>query len=91
MKDERINGTRVKCYALKEGTPDRFTVVYPDEPDSTIDSRFRACVGLTGHGSALMGRHLGKRIPFAELPESLKQTVEMDTAVCECEEGSLTS
>lgn len=90
MKTELINGTRIKCYAQpdKPGHFDRFTVVYPDEKYSN-DPRLVPCAGLSGHGGAMIGRHLGKRVPFASLPEQLKRTVEMDTAVAMCETGSL--
>lgn len=82
MKDEYINGTRIKCYAQPENTScptnwDRFTVVYPHmkyNPSGTLVW----CVGLSGHSGTVVGRHLGKRVPFATLPASLRRTVEMD-------------
>lgn len=79
MKDERINGTRIKCYATPEkpGDFDRFTVVYVGQ---VADYRGHIeCVGLSGHASCQVGRHLGKRVPFASLPEHLQSVVMDDT------------
>lgn len=79
MKDEQINGTRIKCYAQpdKPGHFDRFTVVYVGQKEN--NRGHISCVGLSGHGGCVVGRHLGKRVPFASLPDSLKRTVEFDT------------
>lgn len=79
MKDERINGTRIKCYATPDNGKDfdRFTVVYPTIKEN---NNCVACVGLSGHSTAMIGRHLGKRVPFASLPDSLKRAVELDTS-----------
>lgn len=78
MKTELINGTKIKCYATPEkpGHFDRFTVVYPG---TVADSRGNLeCVGLSGHGAAQYGRHLGKRVPFSTLPQQLQNGVRAD-------------
>lgn len=67
---------RVACYALPESAGfDRWTILFPDEPASNADSRLRTCLGMSGHGSGLPGRHLGKRAPFSDMPESLRLRV----------------
>ena len=65
---------RVRCYELRDKTArDRFTILFQDEPFSTLDARLRACLGLSGHGPGLPGRHLGKRVPFSKLPPELQR------------------
>jgi hypothetical protein len=76
--DEIVGNTRVQCYVSPGDGPDRWTVVYPDQPE-TKPKTF-ACVGMSGHSSAMLGRHLGKRVKLAELPESLQGVVRADCA-----------
>lgn len=67
---------RVKCYAHPESSGfDRFTIFCVDEPSSPTNPRLRNCLGLSGWGSGVPGRHLGKRIPFDTMPESLKNRI----------------
>ena len=91
MRYERVNGQRIAVYDNgKSG--DRYTVVYLDSPEGY---NLYHCVGMSGapfwpqgvcqHGLAKLGRHLGKRIPFATLPEDCRKVVERETqeAICE--------
>ena len=83
---ERVNGQRVRCYDYGCTCADRYTVVYLDQPEH--DDLF-ACVGMSAspfhpqgigqHSAAKVGRHLGKQIPFASLPEDCRKLVEQDT------------
>lgn len=66
---------RVRCYTQPGDGRDRFTILLVDEPSSFIKSRLRECLGLSGWGSGLPGRHLGKRVPFADMPDHLKQRI----------------
>jgi len=89
MKTETILGQRIRCYdnggTDKGGTIDRFTVVYMDEP---IGSFCFEAVGMNGnpfhpqgfgqHVTAMPGKHLGKRIAFADLPEDCRKLVMQD-------------
>lgn len=80
MKTETIQTStgpqRVRCYALPyPATCDPWTILFVDEPFSSTDSRRRTCLGLSGHSGGMPGRHLGKRIPFAELPKHLQNRV----------------
>jgi hypothetical protein len=89
MKYERVNGQRIACYDDgKSG--DRYTVVYLDEPDGR-KLRCYAAVGMSAapfhpqgigqHCMATVGRHLGKRIKFVDLPEDCRRLVNRDTQV----------
>ena len=53
---------------------DRWTVVYPWDGQNCIC----ACVGLSGHSTARLGSHLGKRTPSSAIPEALLRTVQRD-------------
>lgn len=87
MKTEKINGRRFRAYDNGGKTCDRFTVVYMDEKER--DGSL-SCVGMSPnpfhpqgfgqHSSAIPGRHLGKRIPFASLPEPCQRLVRRDLA-----------
>jgi len=65
---------------------DRYTVVYMDQPESTPGCF--TCVGMSAHpfhpqgfgqhSSAKVGRHLGKRIKFEDLPADCQKLVKMD-------------
>lgn len=92
MKDDIVNGQRVRCYDDgKSG--DRYTVVYMDRPESW-EKRGRkaigtyAAVGMNGapfhpqgigqHCAAMPGRHLGKRVALKELPADCQKLVKQD-------------
>lgn len=86
MKTERIQGQRIKCYDLGHGQIDRYTVVFMDQPEKA--EKTFACLGMNGypfhpqgfgqHCSAMPGKHLGKRIPFLELPLDCQKLVIQD-------------
>lgn len=81
MKDDLINGIRVKCYELPGDGFDRWTAIFPHtrgQSDSRLDTC--DCVGMSGHSSGVIGRHLGRRVPFEKLPDNLRATVRADCA-----------
>jgi hypothetical protein len=76
--DEVIHGgNRIRCYDNGKGW-DRFTVVYLDRPELLVNTFMS--VGMSGHSTARLGKHLGKRIPFIALPDSLQRVVWNDFA-----------
>lgn len=84
MKTELIHGTPVRCYCLpqvggRQGWDD-YTVVYMNTRGQAVVGRsdLYECVGMSGHGAAMVGVHLGKRIAFADLPEQLRRVVLSD-------------
>ena len=67
-------------------TADRYTVVYKDMPErqpgtyyclSMCETPFDPC-GIGMHGGAMLGRHLGKRITFEQLPPDCQKLVKQD-------------
>ena len=79
--NETFNGHSIRCYQLSTKNYlawDNYTVVYVDQPESAVNTF--ACVGLSGHGAAKIGRHLGKRIAFSDLPDALRAVVWADLA-----------
>jgi hypothetical protein len=87
MKTETINGARIACYDNDGKSADRFTVIYLDEPERAANTF--AAVGMNAepfhpqgigqHGSAMPGRHLGRRIALADLPADCQKLVQQDT------------
>ena len=77
---------RIRCYDNGGKTADRYTVVYLDCPENApgmywsigMDSSPFHPHGFGQHGAAMLGRHLGKRIRFADLPEDCRQCVRQD-------------
>lgn len=76
--NELVNGKKIRCYVMPGDGFDRWTVVYPDQAESRPGTF--ACVGMSGHSSAMLGRHLGRRVKLAELPASLQGVVRADCA-----------
>lgn len=86
-KFDIVNGKRVKCYDDGGKALDRYTVVYLDEP---CGNHLFACLGMSEHpfhpqglgmhSTAMVGAHLGRRIPFASLPPDCRKAVEQDCA-----------
>lgn len=86
MKDDVVNGQRIRCYDDgKSG--DRYTVVYLDCPERAINV-FEAVAmseapfhpqGCGQHCAASLGRHLGKRIRFSDLPADCQRLINNDT------------
>lgn len=73
----------VRVYDNSGKTRDRYTVVFIDRP--TIEVNTWECVamshditspqGFYQHSVCKLGRHLGKRIPFAELPSEHRKRI----------------
>lgn len=91
MKHEKIFNQRITCWDNGGETWDRFTVVYLDQPENSDDlgpyrpetfaARGMSSDPFNGFGqmtTACNGRHLGKKIPFAHLPQGCRLLVEMD-------------
>ena len=86
MKKEKLN---IRCYDDGGKSVDRYTVVYMDWPENK-PGRFYSCVGMSDapfhpqgvgqHSIATVGRHLGKRIQFEDLPEDCRELVRRDLA-----------
>ena len=84
---DTVNNQRVKCYDNGGTTFYRYTVVYIDQPERRVNTF--ACVGMSDnpfhpqgygqHATAMVGRHLGRRIPFVSLPPDCRKVVEQDT------------
>jgi hypothetical protein len=80
--DELVNGQPVRVYD-SEGEVDRYTVVFMDTPACRENPKLLCCLGMNGspfhpqgigqHSGAMIGRHLGKRIRFADLPEDCQK------------------
>lgn len=86
---------RIVCYDNGGRSADRYTVVYLDMPEDDLRRHYRrrlyTCLGMNRlpfhphqgigmHGSAMVGRHLGQRIPFAALPDDCRKAVLQDLA-----------
>ena len=79
---------RVVCYDNGGRSFDRYTVIFLDAPEYKPGTYL--CLGMSPHpfhpqgfgqhGSAMPGRHLGRRIPFATLPEDCRKAVLQDLA-----------
>lgn len=70
---------RVVAYDQGEQDKDRYTVVYLGVPVAFgKEGRLYRCLGMSGHGDGMPGPHLGRQIPYAEVPEALRRTVERD-------------
>jgi hypothetical protein len=90
MKDEKINGQRIRCWDNGGSTCDRYTVAYMDFPAYyTMPMGQVQMLGMSAapfhpqgfgqHTVGMPGRHLGKRIKFSELPEDCQKLVQQDT------------
>ena len=85
MKADTVRGKKVKCYDNGGKTADRYTVVYLELVSGL---RYYNAVGMScapfhpqgvgQHCTAQLGRHLGKRIAFDDLPDDCKILVEND-------------
>ena len=86
MKTEIVLKHPIRCYDSGGKTADRFTVVFMDQPGRS--PHMFAAVGMNGspfhpqgfgkHCAAMVGRHLGKRVPFASLPDDCRKLVTLD-------------
>jgi hypothetical protein len=79
----------VRIYDNGGKTLDRYTAIYMNQPEyqpKTYSARGMSSYPFSPHGFgcstiATPGRHLGKRISFAELPPDCQKLVLQDTAV----------
>ena len=86
MKTERINGHRVRCYDNGGKTCDRFTAVYLDSPESQPGTFYALGAserpfhpqGFGQHCAAALGRHLGRRVAFSDLPADVQRAIRQD-------------
>lgn len=74
---------KVRIYDNGGATFDRFTVIYTDEPEGLgmFSARAMSSDPFKGFGqmcTASIGKHLGKRIAFDDLPEPCKRLVMQD-------------
>jgi len=88
-RHEKVNGHPVICYDNGGKSADRYTVVYLDAPERSPKTYlclgmnrlpFHPHQGICMLGSAMVGRHLGQRIPFAGLPDDCRKAVLQDLA-----------
>lgn len=86
--NEIILGKPIRCYDNGGKTADRYTAVYMDEPEDPHNRWTYACLamnrypfhpqGIGIHGIAMIGKHLGKRIRFTDLPADCQKVVTRD-------------
>jgi hypothetical protein len=89
---EMIDGKPIRVYDSGEKIPDRYTVVFMNRADygySLLEDLY-PCLGMSAlpfhpqgiaqHSDCRLGKHLGKRIPFASLPEDCQKAVRQDLA-----------
>lgn len=86
MKTESLNRHPFRCYDNGGTTADRFTAIYLDQPERAPNTF--ACIGMSSepfhpqgigqHSTAQLGRHLGKRVPFASLPADCRKLIAQD-------------
>jgi len=85
---EHIRGIgRIRCYDAGPRLADRYTVIFED-----FDERepWRYALGMSAdpfhpqgvgqHTTAMPGSHLGRRVPFAELPEPVQRCVMLEAS-----------
>jgi len=86
MKTELIHGSPVRIYDNGGKTFDRYTAIYMEFPENKRG--LFSARGMSEHPahpqgfgqwcSAVPGRHLGKRIAFADLPEDCRKVIVSD-------------
>ena len=89
MKTERIKNQSIRCYDNGGKTADRYTVVFLDQPERAVNTFVALGMnstpfhpqGFGQHTAAMPGRHLGKRIAFASLPEDCQKLVEQNCTI----------
>lgn len=83
--------TKIACYDNGGKSADRYTVAYLEDVQDQPWVRGRkqySCVGMSAepfhpqgvgqHSTCMLGRHLGKKIAFADLPEDCQRLVLRD-------------
>lgn len=86
MNTETVLGHPIRCYDNGGKSIDRYMVVYMSQPE--LRAGTFSAVGMNSapfhpqgfgqHCSAMPGRHLGKRIKFATLPDDCRKLVHQD-------------
>jgi hypothetical protein len=81
-----VKGQPIRVYDNGGKTYDRYTVVYMAEPER--QAKLFASIGMSEypfhpqgfgqHGTAMPGKHLGRRILFTALPEDCQRLVNRD-------------
>ena len=76
----------IKCYDNGDKTADRYTVIYLDYP--RYPGKIYQAVAMSAqpfhpqgvgqHVTVMLGRHLGKRIKFQDLPLDCQKLVKQD-------------
>lgn len=66
-------------------TFDRYTAVYLNQPERSTSGRMFACYGMSAdpfsplgfaqHSTAQLGKHLGRRIRFDQLPKDVQRAI----------------
>lgn len=83
-RNEIILGKPIRCYDDGGRSADRYTVVYLFSPErayrsySAIGMNSMPFHGIGMHCTAAPGKHLGKRIRFADLPIDCQKAVTQD-------------
>ncbi len=95
-KTERIGESRIRCYDNGGKTVDRYTVVYMDFPER--QRGFFLSLGMSEdpghpqgfgqHTVAMLGAHLGRRVPFRMLPGRCRRVVLADLGAVDAPEPS---
>lgn len=85
MKTETVLGHPILCYDNGGKSIDRYTVIYMDQNERNgclssvgMNSAPFHPQGFGQHTTAMPGRHLGKRIKFATLPDDCRKLVHQD-------------
>jgi hypothetical protein len=78
----------IACYDNGGKTVDRYTVVFNTKHD--VQGKYNECLGLSSNPSdpqgfsqfsgCTLGRHLGKKVAFKDLPENIQKHVEVRIA-----------
>jgi len=62
-----------KVYDNGGQTFDRYTIIFKDRPDALgLSENCDSSQGFSQFGDAVEGRHLGRQIAFADLPENVR-------------------
>jgi hypothetical protein len=83
--DDILNGQRLRCWDFGSTATDRYTIAFMSQPPirSRLTGRIhRNCLvsgmdprGCSGHEEVQIGRHLGKRLSFNQLPQAVQSLV----------------
>jgi hypothetical protein len=90
---EYLNRKPIKVLGVYDNggkTLDRYTVVYDIVEGTELGRKLYSCLGMNAapfhpqgigmHGTAIRGRHLGKKIKLTDLPEDCQKAVALDLA-----------